>query len=64
MLNIIRIMTIILGGISLIIAAFDCWGVFNFKIHNKTLKGIVYFTFIICSLIFATDDIIANFTGL
>lgn len=61
MLNIIRIITVILGGMSLVICLLEFYGFI--KIKNKIALGIVCFTLIICAILFEIDDIISFFTG-
>ncbi|MCH5304311.1 MAG: hypothetical protein J1E41_05560 [Ruminococcus sp.] len=61
MSDIIRIITVILGGISFVFVALDWCKVF--KLKNKIVKFIVYFTFVICALIFEIDDIVSCCTG-
>jgi hypothetical protein len=57
MLNIIRVIVISLGGISLVLTALNCFSILGFTIRNKTAKYIVYCTFIICSLFLIADII-------
>lgn len=61
MLNIIRIIAIILGGISLVICLLEFYGFI--KIKNKIALRIACFTFIICAILIEIDDIISFFTG-
>lgn len=55
MLNALRLIIVILGGISLIILGLDYYNLFGFKITNKAIEKILYLIFLVCSLLFAID---------
>ena len=55
MLNVIRIIVVILGGISLILVAMDSYNFRGFKINSTTIQIIVYLTFILCAIFFSID---------
>jgi len=56
MLNVLRVIVVVIGGISLIITAMDNYSFFGFKIENETIKTVVYLVFGICALFFSIDD--------
>lgn len=61
MLNVLRVIVVILGGISLIFIAMDAYNFAGFKINNNTVKIIVYLIFIVCSLFFTIDGFLIWF---
>lgn len=60
MLNIIRIIVIIIGGLSLLVGLMDMYHIANIKLNDK-LKTVVYLTYAVCAIIFSIDGFISWF---
>lgn len=61
MLNVLRVIVVILGGISLIFVAMDACNFAGFKLNNNTVRIMVYLIFIICSFFFSIDGLLIWF---
>lgn len=60
MLNVIRVMDVVVGGISLLLFLMDMYHFCGFKM-NETLRGIISIIFIICVIYFEIDGFIIWF---
>lgn len=55
MLAIIRLIYVILGGISLILSVLNKYHIFGFKVTNKIIGIIIGSTFLVCASLFVID---------
>lgn len=62
MSDIIYLVALILLGISSIFVALDSSDKFKFKVNNKVIKCIFYFTWLICFFILEIESIVTFFT--
>ena len=62
MLNTIRIIVIIAGGLSLLAGLMDMYHIANIKLNNK-LKAAVYLTYAVCAVFFSIDGFISWYRG-
>ena len=55
MLIIIRLIYVVLGGISLILCVLNKYHIFGFKVTNKIIGIIIGSTFLVCTSLFIID---------
>lgn len=63
MLNVLRAIVVLLGGISLLFILMDAYHILGFKMNNNTVKIIVFLTFIVCDIFFSIDGFLIWFNG-
>lgn len=61
MLNTIRVIVVVLGGISLLLIAMDAYSFAGFQLKHNKLKLVIYMSFIACSIFFAIDGFLIWF---